>query len=204
MEDIDSDCTDDEFDGYVDDDVIKALPGEMNDGGAAMEMMDMIMNGCNIAAEEDVVMDGEGEEGGVFVDEGDEGVGVEGGVFVGEEDEVRAVESDNSVSNGAGDPPSNRGGGSIPDFNQHSGVVKNLGRMEPLDCFFELFPEDLIEYIVMESNRYRNQCIVSHAAHLRNHPKARAHQFTRNMFTHHDLKKVLGLIICMGIEHTKC
>ena len=215
MEDIDSDCSDDEFNGYVDDDVIKALPGEMNDGGAAMEMMDMIMNGCNIAAEEEVVMEGEGEEGGVFVDEGDEGVGAEGGTvlvcegdegvgaeggaFVGEEDEVHAVESDNSVSNGAGDPPSNRGGGSIPDFNQHSGAVKNLGRMEPLDCFFELFPEDLIEYIVMESNRYGNQYIVSHAAHLRNHPKARAHQFTRNMFTHHDLQKVLVLIICMGI-----
>ena len=88
MEDIDSDCSDDEFDGYVDDDVIKALPGEMNDGGAAMEMMDMIMNGCNIAAEEDVVMEGEGEEGGVFVDEGDGGVGAEGGtVLVCEGDE---------------------------------------------------------------------------------------------------------------------
>ena len=85
MEDIDSDCSDDEFDGYVDDEVIKALPGEMSNGGAAMEMMDMIMNGCNIAAEEDAEMDSEGEEG----------VGAEGGVFVGEgggEEEVRAME----------------------------------------------------------------------------------------------------------------
>ena len=48
MEDIDSDCSDDEFDGYIDNEVIQALPGEMNNSGTAMEMMDMIMNGCNI------------------------------------------------------------------------------------------------------------------------------------------------------------
>ena len=49
MEDIDSDCSDDEFDGYVDDEVIKALPGVMNNTGTAIEMMNTIMNGCNIA-----------------------------------------------------------------------------------------------------------------------------------------------------------
>ena len=47
------DC--DEFDGYVDDEVIKVLPGGMNKGCAALEMMDMIMNGCNIVAVEGVV-----------------------------------------------------------------------------------------------------------------------------------------------------
>ena len=216
MEDIDSDCSDDEFDGYVDDEVIEALPGEMNNGGAAMEMMDMIMNGCNIAAEEDVEMDSEGEEDVGAEGVGAEGVGAEGvgaegvgaegvgaeggGVFVGEgggEEEVRAMES--GVSNGAGVPPSNGACGSIPVFTEHSGVVKNLAGVEPLDCFNELFPEDLIENIVMESNRYGNQYIASHAEHLKNHPKARAHQFTRHMFTNQDMKKVLGLIICMGI-----
>ena len=52
MEVIDSDCSDDEFDGFFDDEVIKALPGEMN---KAIQMMDMIMNGCNIVAVEDVI-----------------------------------------------------------------------------------------------------------------------------------------------------
>ena len=56
MEDIDSDCSDDEFDGYVDDEVIKALPGVMNNSGTAIEMMNIIMNRCNIAAVQDVVM----------------------------------------------------------------------------------------------------------------------------------------------------
>ena len=180
MEDIDSDCSDDEFDGYVDDEVINALPGEMNNGGAAMEMMDMIMNGCNIAAEEDVEMDSEGEEGvgaegGVFV-----GVEEGGGVFVGEGggvEEVHAMES--GVSNGAGDTPSNGASGSIPVFTEHRGVVKNLAGVEPLDCFNELFPEDLIENIVMVSNRYGNQYIASHAEHLKNHPKARVHGLTQ-------------------------
>ena len=96
-----------------------------------------------------------------------------------------AMES--GVSNGAGDPPSNGTSDSIPVFTEHSGVVKNLAGMEPL------FPEDLIEFIVMESNRYGNQYIVSH------HPKARVLQFTWSMFTNKDMKKVLGLIICMGI-----
>ena len=57
VEVIDSDCSDDEFDPYmdVDDEVIKALPGEINEGHAAKEMMDMIMNGCNTVAVEDVI-----------------------------------------------------------------------------------------------------------------------------------------------------
>ena len=63
----------------------------MNDGGAAMEMMDMIMNICNIATGGWCVCDegdeGVGADGGVFVDEGDEGVGAESGVLVGEGDE---------------------------------------------------------------------------------------------------------------------
>ena len=35
----------------------RALPGEMNSGGTAIEMMNMIMNGCNIAGVEDALME---------------------------------------------------------------------------------------------------------------------------------------------------
>ena len=52
MKVIGSDCSGDEFDGFCDNEVIKVLPGEMN---KAMEIMDMIMNGCNIVAVEDVI-----------------------------------------------------------------------------------------------------------------------------------------------------
>ena len=38
MEDVDNDCSDDDFDGCVDE-VTEALPGEVNDGGAAKEML---------------------------------------------------------------------------------------------------------------------------------------------------------------------
>ena len=56
MEYIGSDYSNDDFDGhmYVDD-VTETLPGEVNDGGAAKEMLHMIMSGCNIAAEVDAI-----------------------------------------------------------------------------------------------------------------------------------------------------
>ena len=216
MEDIDSDCSDDDFDGYVDD-VTETLPGEVNDGGAAKEMLHMIMSGCNIAAEVDAIdeevdaideevdaideeVDAIDEHGEVMEGEGEEGVGAE----VVREEGMCAMEiSGNAVPNGAGDAipvPSDRASrGSIPEFIQCSGVMKNMEGMEPLDFFYELFPEDLIEDIVLESNRYGQQYIDSHASYLKDHPRARAHQFMRNMFTPHDIRKVLGLIICMGI-----
>ncbi|KAL5510616.1 hypothetical protein EMCRGX_G006184 [Ephydatia muelleri] len=199
MEDIDSD---DDFDGYVDD-VTETLPGEVNDGGAAKEMLHMIMSGCNIAAEVDAIdeeVDAIDKDGDVMEGEGEEGVGAE---VVREEGMCAMKISGNAVPNGAGDVipvPSDRASrGSIPKFIQCSGVMKNMEGMEPLDFFYELFPEDLIEYIVLESNRCGQQYIDSHASYLKDHPRARAHQFMRNMFTPHDIRKVLGLIICMGI-----
>ena len=103
----------------------------MNDGGTAKEMLHMIMSGYNIAEEDGVVIEGEGEKG----------MGEAG---------VCAMEiSGNAVPNGADNVipvPSDRAGRSIPEFLQCSGVMKNMDGMEPLD-FYELFPEDLIEYI---------------------------------------------------------
>ena len=45
MEDIDSDCSDDDFDGYVDD-VMETLPVQVNNGGAANEMLRMMQHCC--------------------------------------------------------------------------------------------------------------------------------------------------------------
>ena len=51
---------------------------------------------------------------------------------------------------------------SIPEFIQRSGVMKNMEGMEPLD-FYELFPEELTEYIVLGQSNYYEQelCLMS-------------------------------------------
>ena len=61
------------------------------------------------------------------------------------EESVSAMEiHGNAVPNGAGDvipvPSDRASSGSIPEFIQHRGVMKNMDGMEPLD-FYELFPE---------------------------------------------------------------
>ena len=82
-------------------------------------------------------MDAIDEDGDVMEGEGEEGVGAE----VVREEGMCAMEiSGNAVPNGAGDVipvPSDRASrGSIPEFIQCSGVMKNMEGMEPLDFFY--------------------------------------------------------------------
>ena len=38
-----------------------------------------------------------------------------------------------------------------------TGVTKDMSSFEPVDCFLELFPKELLAYIVKETNRYGQQ-----------------------------------------------
>ena len=179
--------------------LVSTVPGEVNDGGAAKEMLHMIMSGCNIAAEVDAIdKDGdvmEGEEKRVW-----EQRMCERKVCTQLKSVVTLCPMEQAMLYQC--PSDRASSGSIPEFIQCSAVMEGT---EPLDFFYELFPEDLIEYIVLESNRYGQQYMDSHASYLKDHPRARAHQFKRKMFAPHDIRKVLGLIILHGdCEHAKC
>ena len=150
---------------------------------------------CNIAAEEVVAVESVGE--GRIEEKGVGGEVVEKGVC--------SMESDS----GAGDVVSELnggGGGGIPEFTQTSGVMKYMTGMEPLSFFYELFSENLIEHIVAESNRYGQQYMDSHATYLEHHPRARAHQFRGNIFTSHEIQKVLTRPCHLhgDCEHAQC
>ena len=87
----------------------------------------------------------------------------------------------------------------IPPFRTKTGVTKDMSSYEPVDFFLELFPKELIAYIVKETNRYGQQYMDSHAAYLAQHPKARANQFKGKPIVVQDIKKFLALVIAMGI-----
>ena len=55
-----------------------------------------------------------------------------------------------------------------------TGVTKDMSSFEPVDFFIELIPKELLAYIVKETNRFGQQYMVSHAAYLAQHPKAKA------------------------------
>ena len=87
----------------------------------------------------------------------------------------------------------------IPEFTEKCGVVKDLSGKQPVDYFFELFHDELQDYIVDESNRYGQQYIDNHQAYLKQHRRARANEFVNKPFTRIQFRLFLSLIICMGI-----
>eukprot|EP00731_Ephydatia_muelleri_P036492 Em0264g5a len=87
----------------------------------------------------------------------------------------------------------------IPPFHQNTGVTRDMNDLQPVDFFFELFPQDLLTYIVQESNRYGQQYLMNHAAYLEEHPRARANQFKRKPIVEDEIKKFIALVIGMGI-----
>ena len=184
MDDIDSDGSDDDFDGYVDDDeqemdvsdtYIHELGGvymEVARGaGGSMEVPQV--GGCNDVS-------GGGLDSAATVED----------AFQSEVDVRSEEESSGEVSEGSEEQLK------IPRFTEKCGVVKDLSGKQPVDYFLELFHDELQDYIVEESNRYGEQYITTHQAYLTQHPRARANAFVKKPFTR---LLFLSLIICMGI-----
>lgn len=158
MDDIDSDCSDEEFEGYVDDDedamdVSDTYVHEL--GGACVEMARVI--GTNV---DDSYIHG---SAGACMDVG--GCNdVTGGSAHVVDDVVPAFQSEVDIGNEETDavvltdavPELSVGEDQlkIPKFTEKCGVVKDLRGKQPVDYFFELFHDELQDYIVNESNRY--------------------------------------------------
>ena len=53
--------------------------------------------------------------------------------------------------------------------------------------------------VLDETNRYGDQYVQSHQAHLSSHPRARAHDFVKRRFALYEMKNFIVLIIVMGI-----
>ena len=168
MEDMDSDLSDDEFDGYVEEQGNDVCVDEVTTTDVGMHEA-MQVDVCEEALEE-----GTGEA--VMVME------------VAAEEEIMMDEAAEEEASHL-----------IPPFRTKTGVSKDMSSYEPVDFFLELFPKELIAYIVKETNRYGQQYMDSHAAYLAQHPKARANQFKGKPIVVQDIKKFLALVIAMGI-----
>ena len=208
MDDIDSDGSDDDFDGYVDDDeqemdvsdtYIHELGGvymEVARGaGGSMEVpqvggcYDVSGSGLDSAALEVAQVHGCNDVSGGGLDSA---ATVED-AFQSEVDVRSEEESSGEVSEGSEEQLK------IPRFTEKCGVVKDLSGKQPVNYFLELFHDELQDYIVEESNRYGEQYITTHQAYLTQHPRARANAFVKKPFTRLQFRLFLSLIICMGI-----
>eukprot|EP00731_Ephydatia_muelleri_P012876 Em0007g186a len=196
MDDIDSDFSDDEFQGYVDEDeeamdVSEAYIHEL--GGACVEMAGGIGAGVDDTYIHGACMEVVGcndVTGGVVDDvvpafQSEVDIGNEETTLTSDAESDAVVELSDELK--------------IPEFTEKCGVVKDLSGKQPVDYFFELFHDELQDYIVDESNRYGQQYIDNHQAYLKQHRRARANEFVNKPFTRIQFRLFLSLIICMGI-----
>ena len=87
----------------------------------------------------------------------------------------------------------------IPHFNERVGLLVDMEKQDPINFFQQYFTADLNELILSETTRYANQYVASHKQFLEDHPRARAHQFSKKPFTQSDLDRFIALVIVMGV-----
>ncbi|KAL5467115.1 hypothetical protein EMCRGX_G031300 [Ephydatia muelleri] len=207
MENIESDISDDEFDGYIDEeegvcgggisnndregvcsDVFEEELGSGNDTeGVCSDVFEE--HGCGNETE-GVCSDVFGEELGcgndtesVCSDVFEEELGCE------EPMEVELPQSTTALTFQS----------SIPPFTPIPGVTEKMDHLQPVDIFCKLFNDQTMVSVVEETNRYGNQYLQSHSDYLKKHCKARANQLKGKPITMEEMKKFMGLIITMGI-----
>ena len=206
MENIESDISDDEFDGYIDEeegvcgggignnregvcsDVFEEELGSGNDTeGVCSDVFEEL--GCGNETE-GVCSDVFGEELGcgndtesVCSDVFEEELGCE------EPMEVELPQSTTALTFQS----------SIPPFTPIPGVTEKMDHLQPVDIFCKLFNDQTMVTVVEETNRYGNQYLQSHSDYLKKHCKARANQLKGKPITMEEMKKFMGLIITMGI-----
>ena len=73
------------------------------------------------------------------------------------------------------------------------------GTLSPVDCFLQLFDNDILEHIHKETNRYLEQYLEDNKEHLEQHPKARVHGLSRHPITLEDIKAFIAILIGMGL-----
>ena len=69
----------------------------------------------------------------------------------------------------------------------------------PVDFFRLMFDDRVMNLILMETNRYASQYLEREKEHLQSHPKARAHEWCKNVLTQNEVEAFIALLIAMGM-----
>ena len=71
--------------------------------------------------------------------------------------------------------------------------------MSPVECFLQLFDDNVLQLIHKETVRYVEQYLEDNKEYLEEHPKARVHELSRHPITMEDIKAFIAILIGMGI-----
>ena len=71
--------------------------------------------------------------------------------------------------------------------------------VSPVDCFLQLFDDDVIDHIHKETLRYLEQYLEDNKEYLDEHPKARVHELSQHPITVEDIKAFIAILIGMGL-----
>ena len=212
IDDLESDYSDDDFDGYIDDDDEEIQErmtriGEIGSGlgtdwGAGDEM-EGLSGGIAIGGSSDdgntsigmeVELRDQRSEIGSDSESVRDGDGTDGGE--GPNDDGNGNDNDSNSSDDDGDDSNSS---TIPTFSENVGVVPDMSGKEPVDYYRLFISDHIIDKVLEETNRYGDQYVESHQDHLTNHPRARPHDFVKRHFSKSELLRFFVLIITMGI-----
>ena len=213
IDDLESDYSDDDFDGYIDDDDEEIQErmtrvGEIGSGlgtdWGAGDGMEGLSGGIAIGGSSDdgntsigmevELRDRRSESGSDSESVGDGGDGTDGGE--GPNDDGNGNDNDSNSSNDDGDDSNSS---TIPTFSENVGVVPDMSGKEPVDYYRLFISDHIIDKVLEETNRYGDQYVESHQDHLTNHPRARPHDFVKRHFSRSELLRFFVLVITMGI-----
>ena len=190
IDDLESDYSDDDFDGYNDDneEIQERMTrvGEIGSGlgtdWGAGDGMEGLSGGIAIGGSSDdgntsigmevELRDRRSESGSDSESVGDGGDGTDGGE--GPNDDGNGNDNDSNSSDDDGDDSNSS---TIPTFSKNVGVVPDMSGKEPVDYYRLFISDHIIDKVLEETNRYGDQYMESHQDHLTNHPRARPHDF---------------------------
>ena len=86
-----------------------------------------------------------------------------------------------------------------PQFSATPGVVPDMTGQPPIEFFRLFFDRQIFELLFMETRRFAQQYLEREREHLANHPKARAHEWSRYPLTRKEMEVFIALLIAMGI-----
>ena len=172
LDEIDSDASDDDFDGYIDEEDM--CMREMEENGEVMKPKES--EGDKIGNNNELRDNGEG--GGMDVDNG------EGGGMDVDNDEDGGMDVDSVPSSD-----------DIPAFDgSSSGATEDISGDEPVDIYQKFITDNMIQLILRETNLYGDQYVDSHINFLQQHPRARAQSFIRRKFTAQEITRFIVLV----------
>ena len=112
-----------------------------------------------------------------------------------DDDDVQGGGADDNSGRDDGDTETGEGGSVIPEYTRHPGCTQDMTDKSPLE-FLALFITDaMLDRIVAETNLYAEQFIASHDLA----PQSRVHGWSRAKFDKDELKRLLAVIIVMGL-----